>query len=632
MAKVLNIDTDFLFKEKERINKMIEDFFNDKDFQEILDSFDDCTTIILIEMGKVLHKFTVQYLKDNDKEIKDLVYYFWPGFSTMENKRISICGAKTENDKQYFTGIGWDENNTEFRNCPATIAFDQVLNHHNFDGYNFYPGSTHHFRINQNNFKKNYLKLRLKYNENDKEGTVFKALHVTTDEQFKEDEHSLHTLLIKVPQADIKNSGFIVKTSLDSFLKQNNDGAEDKYLWKWPFNPLPYEEKIESKNKTDLCKDYQKNDINIQTHLYSYWIAKTLGGRNTFDNISKEAYKQKLQEFLENRGDEQYLREKLDFLDKTNAEKERIAAIDSTNYENSYKEIYFKHWYTLYHEGVTIKEDLGSTMFLTSHELPLELLYYVASWIEDIYNNLKLIESKAITNRHRSAIDFHHLYHIQLPYFDLFKSCIEQGNNLHDLIPIIEYLRIGLNIVGNYWNTPQLTKDLGDKDLIDVLEVIKKSQAITHTLCKNDNILGSFFKINSDQEKNSFKSLAEQSELIVIENENSVKFNTYKEAFEIIIHELLFNAIKHSIPNNPNIRIVFGSTNGSEQTIHFYNNSKYSRSKEMFQKALDKTIRLGVKIIRKLSETEILNIKLSHEVDDNNIVCTTIKFTKYGQE
>ena len=636
------IDTRYLFNEKEKIFDMIKKISDKEDLLDRLKCFEPRFSEIrkiLEKMGEVLRIFiNNNYFKEQDFE-----FYFWPGFSTLKNKRVFIWGSKTIDSRtgqnNYFTGIGWDKEGKEFRDCPTTLAYDQVLSSTISENCVFFPGSTHHFRKNQckdliNRNGKEYLKLRIINSPFDKtkfiKRNVFKSLHVTTDPEFEEDKNSKHTLHIIIPKEKMQISGFIMKECLDDFLKQHNNYSKErgKYLWKWPFDIFPYEEKIKEKIKkgeiesreiVDLCKEYQEKDIDIQTHLYSYWIAKTLGNGYSFsDEKMTNEYKNKLNDLLV-KSDRLSLQEKFGFFDR----------IDLGVKQIDYKKIFFNHWYTLYHEGVTFDEDLGSTMLLTSHQLPPDLLYYISSWIEDIYNNLKLVESKATAEYNTEKMDFRTLYHIQLPYIELFKSFTEEGNNPQCLIPIVEYLRYGLKIARNYSKVEKLQEELEYKKPINVLKVIEESKTIINTLCQNEKILEVFFRIKIG-EGSYLQSLASENKIIVIEKEKPVIVETHKESFEMIIHELLFNAIKHSIHDDPGIKIIFESSNDkTEQIICFYNNSKIKYSQESFDEKLKKTNRQGVKIIKKLAK--VLNITLSHTIKDN-MICTTIKFKKHERK
>ena len=309
MDETNSVDINILFKEKEKIFGMIKKI-SDKNLQDRIHSFETPFSEIrqiLIKMGAVLHKFIRDHFF---KDYEDFEFYFWPGFTTIKNKRIFIWGLQTEraNQHRYFTGIGWDKNQEKFYNCPTTLAFDQVLTKRNFEDCDFYPGSTHNFRINQSKdgiYGKEYLKLRVDFDNPEIKRAVFKALHVTTDKDYKEDKNSKHTIHIRISQEQIQNSGFIMKGCLDVFLKKHiyNSIEKNQYIWKWPFDALTYEEEMYKKNESvltvDLCKAYQEKYINIQTHLYSYWIAETLGNENSFSNDTiKNSYKQDLHNIL----------------------------------------------------------------------------------------------------------------------------------------------------------------------------------------------------------------------------------------------------------------------------------------------------------------------------------------------
>jgi len=646
MVNILKIDTNFLYKEKERINKMIEGFFHEQNFQEKLNAFEKQSFIykgkdILIEMGKVLREFTVKYLNDNpglikEEEKKDFVYYFWPGFSTIENKRISIWGAETKESKsKYTTGVGWtgwNKNIEEFRNCPATIAYEQVLNNENFDGCNFFPGSTHHFRVNQskeNDFGKSYLKLRI-----GEKGDVFKALHITTDEQYKKDESVVHTLLITIPQTEINEIGSTVQKQLNLFLEYNrtrkNNEERDKYLWEWPFNVLPYEEKFEKrKNKSEsiieLCKKAQKSDIEIQTHLYSFWIAETLGMEDAFDDTCKKTYRKKLQQLIENRRDKLYWYEKLDLLDDIDAEKKRVENISKSSTDpesqmNSYKKANFNHWYTLYHEGVTVKEDLGSTMFLTSHPLPLELISHVASWIEDIYNNLKLVESKAIAQYKMRKDDFSRLYHIQGHYFTLFADYLEK-KACSELISTVNIMDTTLRIIRNIFDHEKLKKDIYYEDTkdnnINIINVLNKSIIDVNSLCKNVIFLKGLFRINDDDHRASIKKNAQKDELFKLNQSGSINnIESHEQLLVTLINEILINAVKHSNVNEPPYVNIFVCNN--ENITLKFQNSTYINTQEELDRKMKNSDRFGLKMCETVAKA--LNIEYKLPLIDNNKV------------
>ncbi|GHU78434.1 hypothetical protein FACS1894145_0330 [Bacteroidia bacterium] len=627
-----------LYTEKEKINKLITNI-SDKEIEERLDAFKppfDELRKILEKMGKILFKFIILYFEEKKEEnIKDFKFYFWPGFTTLENQRVFIWGSKIyrANQKYYYTGVGWDNSNKkeEIKDCPTTLSYDHVLNGHNYEGSVLHPGSTHNFRINQSKDKtgkkKEYLKLRIQ-NKDGNNSNVFKALHITTDESFKESVDSKYTLHIKLNNNILHESGPFVKGKLDKFLKQhNNMGKDENYRWKWPFDVFPYEERVKKEFNNDIsqedlltqCEEYQQKVIDIQTHLYSYWIAETLGDGSTFrDEEKKKKFKQKLHMLLaeKNLSD---LEAQFGFFDKIDIEKGRIKIE-----QKKYKEIYFKHWYTIYNDGYSVEEDLGSTMLLTSHSLSPDLLNPISVWIEDIYNNLKLVESKTIAEDNMRKDDFSALYHIQGPYFTLFRKHLKE-KNCSDMIPIVDIMDYMLRITRNIHDPEELKRESHydeTKEMLNIVPLLEETITQVNSLCKDNTVLKSMFGIDNNDEREHICRLSENNSLFCLKQFSSIEIESHKQLFKILITEILINAVKHSIKNNPDINILILVDN-TNLTLMFQNSSIIQNQEEL-NGIRGKSKRFGLSICEDIAKA--LNIGFEFSMIENNVA--NVRLTK----
>ena len=547
MAKTPNVNTNFLFLKKEEIYENIKKI-SEKPLQKRIDSFEssfDDIEEILITMGTVLYEFIKKQYFENTRDFK---FYFWPGFSTLKHKRVLIRGLEKEDGHRYFTGIGWD-NNENFRNCPMTLAYDRIFNNIIFEKSDFCPGSTHHFRVNQSKegeFGKEYLKLRVNGDN------VFKAIHVTTDKKIRTD--SQHTQLIQIEQKNIEESALTVRKKIDDFLDTN------KGKYRWPFNALSYEDKINKKiiELKDIF-EYQENDIELQTHLYSYWIAETLGA---FKDKNKEAYKQKLYKLLK-KSNKLYLKEKLGFFDEIDKEKERvkITSKQAGDDKDSYKETHFKHWYTLYHEGISLKEDLGSTMILTSHNLNLELLYYIASWIEDIYNNLKLVESMAAAEFEAQKKNFKLLKHSQVHYISAQRQYVKEDlDNICDDDRHI--LDAQLDFISDILDVSDILegKKINDGNLNEIIlsgVIIDHLKFCVLILLKKPNIAERNFK-RKTVNWNIFCKNAILLINVIIQKiqKNTTKIKADERVIKLVIKDLITNALENTNQSKPKLDIT----------------------------------------------------------------------------
>ncbi|MFW9872464.1 MAG: hypothetical protein ACFFG0_05120 [Candidatus Thorarchaeota archaeon] len=571
-------------------------------------------TEILELIGTKVLETIIRYREPKYDENK-FNFYFWPGYTTLDGKRVFIEGENTNRvgQEKYFVGIGrqYDESKNIdeiFYDCPSTIAFDEVLNSKYFsDGYNkkypetkFYPGSTHFFRLNQvNPDKSTYLPLRLPNPKNNGRKGDLKILKISIENLTNEQHQNVYKISLDIEK--IHESGWVIREKLKEFIDSQEE--EKGYIY-WPFNVIAFKKRIDN---TEI-KEIEEKIIGIQTQLYSYWIGQTLNDGNIFNY---EDFKNKLYTIINEAGYEDLIPE-LEF----NPIKSGI----------NITQVYFKYWYTIFHESFTPNEDLGSTMILSNVPIRKDYLIAIDSWIKEIYNELKLIETKTRAEFETQRSDFGRLEHIQEQYLSYLYLKIGDSA-ISNILPIIELLRTGLK-VARYFNNPELLIqkiDLDDsKEKFNIYDCINDCKKIVTDLCKDIDTLREIFLIKNEEDRTEFVDLASQDLLInvIIQSAKSYFITTYYDLFKIYIVETLINCIKHVTSKEKKIEIII-----KDDKITFLNAYEYSQS--YLNKRINDTNRLGLKILKTIELALSLNIESLLVDEIKKIVCTTLKLENH---
>lgn len=514
-------------------------------------------------------------------------FYFWPGYTTLDGRRVFIEGTETGriNQRNFFTGIGGQfnferntftkfNNSIYFKDCPSTLSFDKVLNSRYFNeeynpkypGKEFYAGSTHFFRLNQTSYNSdgNWIYIPLKLGN-----FHFKTLHVTTENKLNISENK-STLSVFLNSKELSKSGLIIKEELQKFL---NTQAQ-KSVWSWPFNSIPF---INIKSIPEI-KEIERSVIDLQIQLYSYWINETLGN-GTF--YKKKEFRLKLEELSAIIGYHPLLAD-LGFFNKIDKYKSEIITK-----KTDFVEIYFKHWYTIFHENFCPTEDLGSTMLLTNQRLPSSFLLVIDRWIKDIYDDLKLIESKTKSEFESQRRNINILKHSQNQFINAQRDFIEELKSINEneksilntqLDFISGYLDIAeefdKNLVNHYF--------LPDNNLISVINQCLNSIKIllNHPNTLKKNIKGI---INPNEYCTKVTPILES--IIKTLGNTAITIQCDEIKLSLLIKELIINCLENIDQNNPFININVSSSNGiniefSNNLNHLPNDKQYSCIRE----------------------------------------------------
>jgi len=562
---------------KDSIDKLLEIIYHQSLTKRVSAFQPPFTSIVSIleQIGKDILSVIVKYKSFFNFKRNIFSFYFWPGYTTLDGRRVFIEGTETGriNQRNFFTGIGGQfnfERNTYtkfndsiyFKDCPSTLSFDKVLNSRYFNeeynpkysGKEFYAGSTHFFRLNQtrHNIDGNWGYIPLKLGN-----FHFKTLHVTTENKLKISENK-STLSVFLNSKELSKSGLIIKEELQKFLNTQAQKSE----WSWPFNSIPF---INIKSIPEI-KEIERSVIDLQIQLYSYWINETLGN-GTF--YKKKEFKLILEELSAIRGYQPLLSD-LGFFNKIDKYKSEIITKKS-----DFVEIYFKHWYTIFHENFCTTEDLGSTMLLTNQILPSSFLIAIDRWIKDIYDDLKLIESKTRSEIESQRKNISILKHSQIQFINAQKYFIDELKSIEESSKSI--LQTQIDFISGYLDiAEQIDKNIENINIVssevNLIDIVKHCLTSILTILKypdhqviKKNIKG---VVNPTDYCNKITPLIEK--LIKSFSDKTLFIRCDEIKLSLLIKELIINCLENINQNSPIFNIEI--SNSQELTIKFSNN------------------------------------------------------------
>lgn len=541
-----------LEESKEKVNLMLkilsEKSISEREF-EFKSGFETLQEI-LKEIGRGLFRAA-----KNVSEKDDLIFYFWPGYTTIgeEEIRVLINGNINKFNKEgekYNSGIGFkslsnssdDLKYEEFCDCPSTIYFDAVLN---FYQANFIPPTTHNWKRQQPD-----LQIKLK-----KDNSNLKILVIEKDIKSRVISNDKTILHITFNAKEVGNSVQEISKILE--IDENNIIVKPKekiqQFIKWPLNEI--DPKIV---KTE-------NLIAAQKLIYPVWFAATF-----CDSLYN--YDQKY-------GEENWLNKikdqlcELGYPDLCQRIKEyQIAEANQFIGNNNYQNILFTHWYSLFFDNYDSKRELGSAMFLTNTKLPEEFLYYVSPWLKFMYSQIRSLDSatqielktkkaewETIVDEmsHSMAFPFgeitSHLAGIKTDLFKKNYSSIEVHTERSQAV--IKQLR-DINIYLFHLVKAEQSKGELSEDLKSFFRLSKNNLEETLFICFN-NIRNSLELLRiEDHHRSNIQNLIDNfyPELNKFEY---INIDSNKIGIEIVLLDLLKNALRCTLPDNPILEIEF---------------------------------------------------------------------------
>lgn len=518
----------------------------------------------------------------------DFIFYFWPGYTALNEKRVLIRGEVErfdEKGKKYFTGIGFNGSEDKvFYDCPSTLYFDAVLMTHN----NFIPPSTHNWKRQQND----ELKIRLRDQSNLKILIIERA---NKHDVIAKNEQILHLTF----------DGGEVDKSVDELSKFLNADSEalkiepQKLLSEyvpWPLNSWYKKDEFEIINEQNL--------YTAQKLIYPVWFASTFCDRLcNYDKTQQNGkwiaqVKKKL--------------EKLGYPDL----KERIENYQAGEIkylgDEKYHPIHFSHWYSLFFDNYDTSQELGSAMFLTNAALPKEFLFYVMHWLKFMYSQIRGLDyaTKSELNMKKSEWEknFTKLHHSQVRYFEALRVYVENSKmTKKDKKAIALYKDIlegFLEVAKEIDNLDEYVKSKGETAQIDISAEVNDSVNTMKLLFQNKEVALRSFKLR-DSVFNSYSKNLKNNRLFQgnFEKAEGIIINSYPNLVRLILKDLILNAISYCDVNSPVVKIDFKET--AEFIFFRIENNRIPNSKEELDKIINPDSfvgKYGIQIIKALKD------------------------------
>lgn len=565
------------------------------------------------------NKFTNDDFENASEGLKDFIrsfkFYFWPGFTTLNKKRIHIQGSKkVENsDDRFFTGIGntlIDEVDLSFlpqyfndyspknngglfrysgkfwvKNIPSTIAFDSLLNQYYIDkkfGKGLFEVPTTHFwksAQKRKNKDVGFIPMPLK-----KDNSEFRILEVSLGpSKLVTGENRIS---IQIDPNYLTESGF----QMYSYLKRDRI----KINWK-------------SRNDQEEYREWPfTNNYQFQARsklaAYSYWLSETLDNEKYcvlgYDNIR-----------------EHFLAEKIGKIARD--------IIPFNKFEKSYfkkdtlKEVYYQYWTTLFLESYSINADLGTAMFLTSHQYDSSFLMKCSNWIRWIYNELRLLESSA----YDEINDYMELSHRQKIHISGLRFWGEK--KLGGIVGKLDYdiFKYFLSKITSFSRISNPQYELKLKEF-NLTEKIKKNIEIFRTLHSDFKVFDYTFRLGLD--KIAFDLYKDYS-FVQVDLEKEVFAKGDIDNIDLLLKDILENFTIHSDRNNPKCKVrlikesgyilfqCFNSKWPDEKVINNMKENNFAAKK------------IGWRSIKHIAKQHSWEVDLSDEQKGGEDFCITIK-------
>ena len=597
-----------LEESKENVNKFLKEIsektISEKEFE--FNSGFETLQKILKEIGRGLNRAA-----NNVAGKDDLIFYFWPGYTTIEgNIRVLIKGKIDKFDEvgqKYYTGIGFKKNVSldkgiefeEFFDCPSTLYYDAVLNSYK----DFVPPTTHNWKRQQPDFQ-----IRLKDDDSN-----LKILLIEKGKKSEVKSKEKTILHLTFNENEVENSVEEIANFLE--FQSNNIciKPEDKIcnFKKWPFNS----------DKSDIIQN--ENLEAAQKIIYPVWFAATFcDSLYNYDQNQKygdENWLKKIKDQLCEFGYTELCQRIKDF---------QIAEADQlTVKDENYHNVHFTHWYSLFFDNYDYKKELGSAMFLTNVELPEEFLYYVSPWLKFIYSQIRALESATLIELKTKKAEWETIvdemsHSMAFPFGEIYSHLAEIKTDLEEQNytsiefhaersqAVITQLR-NINLYLFYLVKAEQSKGKLSEDLLQFFKLEKNDLCLILNNCfKNIENSLELLRIE-DQHRENIQKLVENIFLDINKFKN-IKIVANNIGIEIVLLDLLKNALRCTLPNNPIIKIEFiPDFNESYSAISIMNNYYMEEEVRNFilydieTKNWSKSTKVGIRTVNRIIRNDL---------------------------
>lgn len=594
-----------LEESKENVNSLLKIISEKTISEKELEFNSDFETLqeILKEIGRGLFR-AAKNVTGKD----DLIFYFWPGYTTVKNIRVLIEGkinSFNEEGKKYFTGIGFKNSINsgdeikidEFYDCPSTLYYDAVLD---FYQKNFIPPTTHNWKRQQPDLQiklKDESNLKILIIEKGKNSNViFKdktILHLTfnADEVGRSVEEIARLLELEGNNISIKPV-----EKIEQFIK-------------WPLNES--EPKIV---KTENLKAAQKL-------IYPVWFAATFCDSlyNYDQKYGEENWLNRIKDQLCEFGYPELCQRIKDY--------QAAEANQFMNKNENYHNVLFTHWYSLFFDNYDSKKELGSAMFLTNAELPEEFLYYVSPWLKFMYSQIRALDYATMVELKTKKAEWETIvdemsHSMAFPFGEIYSHLAEIKTDLDEKNytsiefhaersqAVITQLR-NINLYLFYLVKAEQSKGKLSEDLLQFFKLEKNDLCVILNNCFN-NIENSIELLRiEDQHRENIQKLVENIYLD-INKFKQIKIVSNKIGIEIVLLDLLKNALRSTDRINPIIKIEFiPDFNDSYSAISIMNNDTMDDDARNFilydieAKNWSKSTKVGIRTVNRIIKNDL---------------------------
>ena len=549
---------------------------------------------------KVNFKYNEESIQKHLEEVTaDFKFYFWPGYTTLSGKRIVIAGENkgVNVDDDFLTGIGnthlnlrdksrLEEYLTEddslvnsvfsyegsfwIRDIPSTVAFDKVLNQRYIDKLLgngvFKVPSTHLWKSSQKRSNGDFIPMPLM------DGSEFRILEIS----FGGKSHfaEKNKISISIPTNELHRCGHFInkRLSKDEIPINWQEIPDDQRKYnEWPFTSS------------------DEHHLEAQIAAYTFWLRETLNTSNDF-SINYD----NLRNVFNNAGLQELGKEIITF--KTFSE---------TFFKpKKLTQIHYNYWYTSYMESYNSLMDLGSAMFLTSHQYDSEFIMKCTNWLRWIYNELRVIEATAKTSKEEYE-EITHRQNSHLISLDYWSSLeIEPNIDEHKFKVFKNYL----SSVSAFSRIDRLDSyNLKIKN-IELKKLIADTSNVFKLVLNDYDVFDYTFSLGLDEihfellKDFKFLQLDLPIDEIVIQGD--------RHLFELLLKDVLENIIKYCDKKRPSCAIKLSSRKGEVELQII--NSKWP-SEDNFEKMKENSFpfeNIGWRSINKIIKLHSWDIKL----------------------